>query len=145
MKKYIVPALLVIGLTGCNSEDMFTSSTVDPINPIIPSEPVILRVSMSQDEPNDNGVLVNDNVTAEAEVIGGNSNEVISYSWKINESEIVGETDQTYTVKNADWPKILTVCASVGGNDEVCTEEGEGLRVLPRYPASATGPVQFAY
>ncbi|MUL04332.1 hypothetical protein GNP89_19395 [Aliivibrio fischeri] len=136
---------------------MFTSSTVepvepvdpvdpvDPVNPIIPSEPVILSISMLQGEPNDNGVLVKDTVTAEAKVRGGDGYEVISYSWKINESAIAGETDQTYTVKNGDWRKTLTVCASVGENDETCTGKGDGLLVLPRYPASATGPVQFAY
>ncbi len=125
MKKYIVPALLVIGLTGCNSEDMFSGGSVT-------------GVSIKQVEESAHGIFVNDTATAVIDASGGG---LVTYAWKVD-GQLVGGDAPTYKVQNADWRKMLTVCASIDGGGEACSEE---LLVLPRHPVGVSGPVNYAY
>lgn len=127
MKKYLLPAFFIIGLTGCNSEDMFSTGSG-----------VVTGVVIKQAEASAHGIFVNDTATADVAMSGDG---LITYKWKVD-GQVVGGDKPTYKIQNADWRKMLTVCASIDGGDEACSEE---LLVLPRHPVNKTGPVQFAY
>ncbi|GGK20090.1 hypothetical protein [Aliivibrio fischeri] len=130
MKQYLLSAFLIFGLTGCNSENMFSGGSGGSGS--------VVGVSIKQTEASAHGIFVADTATAEVEVSGEGT---VNYAWKVD-GEVVVEGKSSYILQNKDWRKMLTVCASIDEGDETCSEE---LLVLPRYPVAATGSVQFAY
>jgi len=131
MKKYMVSVVIALGLTGCNSEGIFSGGSGS-------GSGSVSSVSVSQTEASEHGIFVNDTATAHVTASG---NGLVAYTWTVD-GEVVGENVATYTPKNADWRKKLMVCASSDDTREVCSEE---LLVLPRHPVSATGPINYVY